>query len=277
MVNIFASGKAMPLHTLVKTPGGWTRLGDLKIGDQVIGPKGNVANITNCFPQGVTECFRFTLEDGRTADSHPLHLWQVHEAEPSAQGYVTTTQDIVGHFDQFCYYLPVVGEVGGTSIATVGLDRDLHQLAASLVSSGIVIDNPVMELSYGDRYALAERMIELSGVHISERGVSVLMENQTGAANFKELMWSLGGVATLDPYEALYRVEFKHRDIVGLVDGLLGDSLGSIIDLSLYEDVKLKIVSFEQLKPMETACISIDGEDSLYIIDDWVVTHNSFS
>lgn len=274
------SGKAMPLSTQVKVPGGWKRLGDLKIGDQVIGPKGNVANITGYFPQGVTESFRFTFEDGRTADSHPLHLWEVAEAGVDEDGnaigqtYVTTTKDIVNHFDQFSYHIPLVGDVGEGLESS---ELDLLEIATKLLSAGIHMADPVTELSYVDRRQIAKHMIELSACHVSEFGVCAVMDNLYGASNFQKLMWSLGGIASLETFGNMFKVDFKHRDMVWLVDSLVNLSLGDILDVTQFMKLKLKLVAIQQQPQIETACISIDSEDHLYIVDNWIVTHNTLT
>lgn len=270
-------GKAMPLNTLVKTPKGWTRLGDLIIGDLVIGPLGNHSPIVGITPQGITENFRFVFEDGRTADSHPLHLWEVSETpitedgSISRAGYVTTTQDVMNHFDQFSYHIPLVQEVHGM-LRLPDDASNIIELAKVLLTSGIPIDHTVMELSYSERYAIVKSMLEQSGCHVCDRGVAFLSEQEMGALNFQKLLWSIGGIATLCPYGSLYRVCFKHRDVVGLVDSLIGSSLAEILDLEQYVDLKLKIVGIQQQKAIETLCVTIDSDDNLYIVDDWVVT-----
>jgi hypothetical protein len=239
------SGKAMPLNTLVKVPGGWKRLGDLKIGSRVIGPKGNIATVTGYFPQGITENFRFTFEDGRTAESHPLHLWEVTETgvdeqgNASSQSFVTTTRDIIKHFDEFSYHIPLVGDV----------------------TAGIHIPNSVKELSYEERHQIVTRMIEQSGYEVTEAGIVVLMPHADAAGTFQRLIWSLGGIATLERLEGSFKVTFKHRDLMGVQ----------------HKNLKLKLVSVEQRPSVETACISIDSMDCLYIVDNWIVTHNTFT
>lgn len=269
-------GKAMPATTLVKTPKGWTRLGDLIMGDLVIGPKGNHSPIVSITPQGVTENFRFVFEDGRTADSHPLHLWEVSETpiaeeQVSRVSYATTTQDVMNHFDQFSYHIPLVQEVKGM-MRLPDDSSNIADLAKALLLSGIPIVHTVMELSYTERYSITKSMLEQAGCHVCDRGVAFLCEHEMGALNFQKLLWSIGGVAKLCPYGAMYRVCFKHRDVVGLVDSLVGSSLAEILDLEQYVNLQLKIVGIQQRKAIETLCITIDSDDNLYIVDDWIVT-----
>jgi hypothetical protein len=247
------------------------------MGDLVIGPKGNHSPIVSITPQGVTENFAFVFEDGRTADSHPLHLWEVSETpltedgSISRVGYVTTTQDVMNHFDQFSYHIPLVQEVKGM-LRLPDDSSNIADLAKALLLSGIPIDHTVMELSYAERYSIVKSMLEQAGCHVCDRGVAFLCEQEMGANNFQKLLWSIGGIAQRCEYGPMYRVCFKHRDVVGLVDNLIGSSLAEILDLEQYVNLQLKIVGIQQRKAVETLCITIDSEDGLYIVDDWIVT-----
>ena len=73
------TGKAEPISTPIPTPTprGWTKMGDLKVGDQVYGSNGEVINVTGVFPQGVKDIFKITLDNGKTNLCSAEHLWQV--------------------------------------------------------------------------------------------------------------------------------------------------------------------------------------------------------
>lgn len=77
-------GKAQPLDALVRTPGGWTTMGNLKVGDMVIAPDGTPTPVVQIHPQGIQPIFRVTFSDGRSAECTQDHLWEVF--------YVNTTQ-----------------------------------------------------------------------------------------------------------------------------------------------------------------------------------------
>ena len=72
------SGKAQPLSSLIKVPGGWCRMDDLKIDDLVTARDGTSSKITNILPQGIKQVFRITFEDGRSALATGDHLWKVY-------------------------------------------------------------------------------------------------------------------------------------------------------------------------------------------------------
>lgn len=71
-------GKAQPLNSLVLTPNGWVRMGDLKVGDYVITPKGNTSRINGVYPQGKKDIYKIIFEDGRSAEACGEHLWKVY-------------------------------------------------------------------------------------------------------------------------------------------------------------------------------------------------------
>jgi hypothetical protein len=70
-------GKAQALTSLVRTPLGWSRMGDMRVNDKVVTPCGGHAKILSIHPQGVTETYRIYFEDGRWTDCSPDHLWKV--------------------------------------------------------------------------------------------------------------------------------------------------------------------------------------------------------
>lgn len=84
-----ARGKAQPLDARVLTPTGYRLMGDLKVGDSVIGSDGYPTKITGVFPQGVKPVYRVETTDGST-ESCGEHLWTVRNAtNPSRSKWVT--------------------------------------------------------------------------------------------------------------------------------------------------------------------------------------------
>lgn len=66
-------GKAQPLYSKIRTPYGWTTMGEIKVGDKVLTGQGNVAEVLGVFPQGLRDLYEITLADGRkirVADNH---------------------------------------------------------------------------------------------------------------------------------------------------------------------------------------------------------------
>jgi ATP-dependent DNA helicase RecG len=71
------SGKAQPFDSLVLTPTGFRRMGELKVRDQVVVPDGEIALIDGVFPQGERDVWRLVLSDGSSVECDDEHLWIV--------------------------------------------------------------------------------------------------------------------------------------------------------------------------------------------------------
>jgi|GEM_PF-157262 len=80
------TGKAQPLDSLVQTPSGPRRMGDLAPGDRVCGGDGRPAVVTGVFPQGVKPLYCVRFSDGAATRCCDDHLWQVTEATSDDTG-----------------------------------------------------------------------------------------------------------------------------------------------------------------------------------------------
>lgn len=71
------SGKAQPLDSLVYTPNGPKKMGDIKVGDKVCTPSGGIANVVAIHPQGVKETYQINFKNGNSVKCCEDHLWKV--------------------------------------------------------------------------------------------------------------------------------------------------------------------------------------------------------
>jgi replicative DNA helicase len=71
-------GKAQPLDAKIKTTTGWTRMGDLRLGDELASVDGRRSRVSGIFPQGVRPVYRVTFSDGRSTTCTGEHLWRVY-------------------------------------------------------------------------------------------------------------------------------------------------------------------------------------------------------
>jgi hypothetical protein len=72
--------KCLVINTLVYTPEGTKRIGDVQIGDKVIGSDGKPCNVTGVFPQGIKNIYKITFNDGYEIKCCGEHLWKVLSA-----------------------------------------------------------------------------------------------------------------------------------------------------------------------------------------------------
>lgn len=69
------TGKDLADDTPIATPTGWTTMGDLRPGDQVIDEQGHACRVTAVFPQGRKPTFNVVFDDGTELVTGKDHQW----------------------------------------------------------------------------------------------------------------------------------------------------------------------------------------------------------
>jgi hypothetical protein len=91
------SGKATSVDTPVLTPHGRTTMGELRVGDQVLGRDGAAHLVRGVYPQGVRPVYRVTFTDRTSALVDDEHLWEVScspHHDSTEPGQVRSTREL---------------------------------------------------------------------------------------------------------------------------------------------------------------------------------------
>jgi hypothetical protein len=70
-------GKFLNNKTLIYTPFGTKKMGEIKVGDMVIGSNGKPTKVNGVYPQGKKETYKITFNDGYFIMAGDEHLWSV--------------------------------------------------------------------------------------------------------------------------------------------------------------------------------------------------------
>ncbi|MBO0924363.1 replicative DNA helicase [Cellulomonas sp. zg-ZUI199] len=93
-----AIGKALALDTPLPTPTGWTTMGEVQVGDQLLAADGTVTRVVAATDVMVDRpCYRVTFDDGSTIVADAQHQWLTRtrsERRVGAEGSVRTTEDL---------------------------------------------------------------------------------------------------------------------------------------------------------------------------------------
>ena len=95
----YMRGRAQPLDRQVLTPEGFRPIGELVVGDLVVGSAGRPTPVLGVYPQGRKEVFRVTAQDGASTLCCGEHLWAVSTAADRRRGRsprVLETREMVG-------------------------------------------------------------------------------------------------------------------------------------------------------------------------------------
>jgi phosphate starvation-inducible PhoH-like protein len=94
----YMRGRAQPYDAKILTPTGWSTMGELRVGDLVVGLNGLPTPVLGIHPQGRKPVYRVTTQDGASTVACGEHLWTVQTPEDKRDGMVRTleTQEMIG-------------------------------------------------------------------------------------------------------------------------------------------------------------------------------------
>ena len=79
-------GKLNPISTPIITPTGVKKMGEIKVGDEVIGEDGKPYKVSGVYPQGLKDIYKITFKDGTTSRCGLEHLWKVRTQQQKGSG-----------------------------------------------------------------------------------------------------------------------------------------------------------------------------------------------
>ena len=164
-------GKSQPLDAKILTPNGWVRMGDVCVGDLVIGEDGKPYPITGIFPQGVRQTYRISFSDGTSTRCCAEHLWNVQTKSQKSRGsgYKTLqTSDLIGDLKDGSgaskWFIPIVAPV---EFESSPVPIDPYALGALLGNGGLT-RTPMF--STADKFVLEEMKKRMSNCSFVWRG-----------------------------------------------------------------------------------------------------------
>lgn len=110
-------GYEQPYSEKIMTPDGYTTMGEIKVGDEVLTPNGK-SIVTNKYEQGVKNVYLVTLFDGRTVTCGEDHLWKVYSqshGKDYRQSKIVTTEYLLSqklkitnsYKNEYQYLIPI--------------------------------------------------------------------------------------------------------------------------------------------------------------------------
>jgi len=120
IVGYPGAGKEQPISSIVICPSGEKKIGDIIVGDQVVGMDGLPKNVTGVYPQGMKDVYEITFSDGFSAKCGKDHLWTVINKRGKAS--TVSLRDIISSYRYKCgqsrYKIPLCEPVNFTERKT---------------------------------------------------------------------------------------------------------------------------------------------------------------
>ncbi|TDE32326.1 phosphate starvation-inducible protein PhoH [Actinomadura sp. 6K520] len=168
----YMRGRSHPVFTNVLTPEGFRPIGELAVGDLVIGSDGEPTPVIGVYPQGEKEIFRVSTQDGASTLASADHLWAVHTRDDRRRGKphrILTTREMIGNLRAAHYHryeLPLLSR----PVAFPPRDMPMDPYALGLMlGDGCMTGSSWPSFTTGDP-ELADALIRLlPGVEIHQR------------------------------------------------------------------------------------------------------------
>jgi phosphate starvation-inducible PhoH-like protein len=196
----YMRGRAQPLAAKVLTPQGWRAIGELAVGDLVVGSDGLPTPVLGVFPQGRKPVFRVTTQDGASTLACGEHLWTVQTPDDRSHhrpARVLQTQDMIGNLRRGSvhrYELPLVDAV---EFVPQDVPMDAYALGL-LLGDGCLTTATTPSFATADP-ELAEALdAALPGVELFRKTEIDYVLRRTGGGG-------RGGVITANPVTAILR------------------------------------------------------------------------
>lgn len=296
------AGKALSLDTELVTPDGWTTMGEVSVGDFLIGDNGlptKVVAATEVMLDRPT--YRVEFTDGSSIVADREHQWVTSTAESrnlfgaAAETQIRTTKELLdtliiegaGLNHAIQTTLPIQFQEKDLAVHPFDLgawlknDRNAKTLEGDLRKIG-VLDNRHIPVEYL-RSSLEQRKALLAGLvgtsHLNHHGVvQLLLANERLAKDAYELVVSVGYKAFRASSDAdettgkpsCYLVSF-------LAPHPMFDGNQSLIPSAEYLRSEIRYIeNVVQIPSVPVRCVEVDNESHMYLAGESMIpTHNS--
>ncbi|GAC1408520.1 MAG: hypothetical protein NVSMB64_16840 [Candidatus Velthaea sp.] len=301
-------GKATSLDTLILTPQGWMENANIRVGDEVINAQGETSRVTGVFPQGLKEAYKVTFSDGASTICCDEHLWAVQTKDRghafAVRPLSEIRQDLVDERGKARHFIPMVQPVTfapharplpidpytfGASIGDGVSGEDHPRLQAGRAAGATAVREPEVAnyaapqaclppvykfASIHERIALLQGLMDADG---SLRQVDEPVEYATPSRKLMHdvmfLVQSLGGTARVTrTCHGAFRLAIALPCAV--MPFRLPDKAEAYRERATSAPARA-ICKVESVGRKAMQCISVDSPDRLYVIDEFVVTHNT--
>ncbi len=279
----FMRGRAQPLFTNVLTPGGFRPIGELKVGDLVIGSDGSPTEVTGVYPQGFKEIYRVYTQDGASTLASGDHLWAVYTASDRRRNKparILETKEMIGNLrsaHQHRYELPMLNGPVAFESRPVPMDPYALGLSASKFIPADYLYNTA-----DVRLGVLQGLLDTGGGPVTQQGRTCRVQYTTASDQLRDnvifLVESLGGVVHLRTRKAEGRN--AHILDIRLPSGVAPFRLARKV--AKYDETgggrPMRFIDrIEPAGTEEAVCISVAAEDSLYVTEDFLLTHNTLN
>lgn len=286
------AGKAIPNDTIIPmADGSFKRVGDVKKGDFLIDRRGRLTQVLQVFPQGEKELYKVTFKDKRVAYCNDEHLWTYHYyGDKNYDSLQTSTlRELIDmgieQDGQYNFGVPINEPVRYSykdliDPYTYGL---LIANQGKQYSKEPRISKKDMCSSINQRISLLQGIFDISAT-VNKRGDIVFKsKDYILTKEVQKICWSLGLLAILKRPKETDMIALLIKGSSKMKTQLFRNSsnqlkINKICNSKDYKesDIYNPIVKVECMnKKVEMTCFMVDNKEHLFLMNDYIVTHNT--
>lgn len=266
------TGKGLAPGTLVRVPDGWRKIGSLKKGDVILAYNGEKTNVIGVYDNKDMPMFRISFEDGRWQDCDISHLWGVYTKNEKTLSVRSTDyleRLFRGNSSKYAFHFSVPIADLSKSDNIYYDQKDFREYGANIVNT--TIDKKYMTMCATDTKGLINGLLDLYQnktsiefiIHSLRAGnleqIDIeIPERHRGNSKLLKQVIDLLRRLGLKPYLLRNETIHIHRGVLG------------------FDRLAIKSIKALPAK-LDTRCIKIAHKSELFIIKDYVVTHNTFT
>lgn len=289
------TGKSLPNSTKIPTPSGYTRMGDLRVGDYVFGKRGHRTKVLGVFPQGTLDVYRLHLSNGRYADCSLEHLWTVHKNH-NIESMTLPLYEFMNDLknDRGCYNYSIEAFTGcveyDKKIDLEGINEnnkiDVYLKFEKTTFGRHIIIKPFINpaIKFGSiKYRLDILRLaadkSLYNTYISYfQDICIVNVNNDVALDltllYDDIKYIIQGIGyDIDPKSLTIEMVDKlcvntkpHSKPGTMIEDLVRSNDNSYL---------IDIIGIEKIGREDCTCIYVESPDHLFLTDQFIVTHNT--
>lgn len=236
------AGKAQPLSSLIKVPGGWKQMGDIQVGDLVTAWDGTSTPVNGVYPQGKKQTFTVYFKDGRAVEACDEHLWRVYCRDWTRAGdgwKIVNSKELFAYMQMKAYRNRLYVQLcKSEDSVTLDLPLDPYNLGV-ILGDGCITQNTIviskadeeifnnLKVNLPETLELTKRD-EISYAIVNKRRISTTGEGKLPNV-YNSTLRDLGlmGKGALSKYIPEAYLHGSHEQRLALVQGLM-DTDGTV-------------------------------------------------
>lgn len=283
---------AHPYTEKVFTPNGWKTWGEIKVGDKLFGTKGQVVTVTDIPYDKVAPFYKITLRDGRQVTASDDHLWVILEGHKKYTQLLSTKELL----DKYTVHRPISERLpSGVEHKcfipkNCGVELPYKETKVDPYTFGLLLgDRSFRYKSYlkseekfiPDEYKYNSREVRLNilrglldSASTIHRGIPTLSTiSERLKEDVLEVARSLGYNASSTEQKTSYNISiYAGPEIFNLTRKKSKVTYNSGNARSRRD--RTAIVNVKYIGETKCKCVTVDSEDSCYLISDFITTHN---